>query len=143
MGITAESKQTSHIPSKVDGRAATESPAPVWEHIGARKRALLSASIPQEWRVPADLLPPDAQDDVTAWPATSSWFNQEELDITEQTATQLVAKLASGVLTSETVTRAFCKRAAAAHQLVCIRNDLIDKPRLIARLGKLPLRDLL
>lgn len=118
MGTVAESKQTYVLPAKVDGRDAAESPAPRWENISAQKRALLNASIPKEWKVPADLLPPDSQDDVTSWPATSGWFTQAELDITEQTAAQLVSKLAAGELSSETVTRAFCKRAAAAHQLV-------------------------
>lgn len=100
--------------------ATNNSPASVWEDISAKKRASLLYSIPQEWHIPADLLPPASQDDVTTWPATSGWFTKEELEITEQTAAQLVPKLASGELKSETVTRAFCKRAAAAHQLVCL-----------------------
>ncbi|OAQ98283.1 hypothetical protein LLEC1_04059 [Akanthomyces lecanii] len=134
MGITADAKQAYVPASDMNGRAATESPAPVWEHIGAKKRALLSASIPQEWRVPASLLPPPSQDDVTAWPAASGWFTQAELDITEQTATQLVAKLASGELKSETVTRAFCKRAAAAHQLVnCLSETCFERAIATAR----------
>lgn len=76
------------------------------------------SSIPQEWRIPADLLPPVTQDDVTDWPDTSGWFTADELAITSLTATELVAKLASAEFKSEDVTKAFCKRAAAAHQLV-------------------------
>ncbi|TQV92648.1 fatty-acid amide hydrolase [Cordyceps javanica] len=134
MGTVAESKQTYVLHAKVEGRQAAESPAPIWENIGARKRAFLSASIPHEWRVPAGLLPPDSQDDVTAWPATSGWFTREELDITEQTAVQLVARLASGELKSETVTRAFCKRAAAAHQLVnCLSETCFERAIATAR----------
>lgn len=111
-----------------------------WEEIGAQKRAALSASIPQEWRVPANLLPPDSQDDVTHWPATSGWFTKEELEITEQTMLQLLPKLASGELKSETVTKAFCKRAAAAHRLVCMTSSeaFIYKPWLIFITDKLP-----
>ncbi|ROW05086.1 hypothetical protein VSDG_00580 [Cytospora chrysosperma] len=89
-----------------------------WEEVGARKRAALLASIPPEWLIPADLLPPASQDDVTTWPETSGWFTPEELAITELSATELVGKLASGALKSVDVTKAFCKRAAAAHQLV-------------------------
>lgn len=89
-----------------------------WEEIGARKRAALLASIPEEWRVPEDLLPPESQDDVTSWPQTSGWFTADELAITELSASELVPKLASGALKSIDVTRAFCKRAAAAHRLV-------------------------
>ncbi|KAM3447046.1 hypothetical protein MY3296_009090 [Beauveria thailandica] len=129
-----ESKLTYILPPKADGSPTTEIRALNWEDIGARKRALLSASIPQEWRVPAHLLPPDSQDDVTAWPATSGWFTEDELRITEQTATQLVAQLASGELQSETVTRAFCKRAAAAHQLVnCLSETCFERAIATAR----------
>jgi amidase len=89
-----------------------------WEEVGARKRAALLASIPSEWLIPADLLPPASQDDVTTWPETSGWFTPEELAITDLSATELVGKLASGALKSVDVTKAFCKRASAAHQLV-------------------------
>lgn len=92
--------------------------SPSWEEIGARKRKELSASIPEEWRIPADLLPSEAEDDVTTWPETCGWFTAKELAITNSTASQLIPKLTSGQLSSEEVTRAFCKRAAAAHQLV-------------------------
>ncbi|OAA58738.1 acetamidase [Cordyceps fumosorosea ARSEF 2679] len=127
MGTSAESQQTHILAAKPDGaRLATESPAPVWEDISSRKRALLSASIPEEWRVPADLLPPASQDDVTSWPSASGWFTPDELSITEQTATELVVGLASGALTCEAVTRAFCKRAAAAHQLKVQVNCLSE-----------------
>lgn len=89
-----------------------------WEVAAARKRETLAASIPSEWRVPKDLLPPDSQEDVTGWPKTSGWFTPEELAITDSTAADLLPKLASGALKSVDVTKAFCKRAAAAHQLV-------------------------
>ncbi|KAM0666302.1 hypothetical protein ACQRIT_005032 [Beauveria bassiana] len=129
-----ESKLTYILSAKAEGHPTTEIRPPIWEDIGARKRALLSASIPQEWRVPADLLPPASQDDVTAWPSTSGWFTEDELKITEQTATQLVAQLTSGELQSETVTRAFCKRAAAAHQLVnCLSETCFERAIATAR----------
>lgn len=89
-----------------------------WEVKAARKRAALLASIPKEWIIPAELLPPASQDDVTTWPQTSGWFTAEELAITDLSASELVPKLASGQLTSVAVTMAFCKRASAAHQLV-------------------------
>lgn len=89
-----------------------------WEEKGARKRASLLASIPKEWHIPTELLPPASQDDVTTWPESSGWFTPEELAITELSATELVSKLTSGAITSVDVTKAFCKRASAAHQLV-------------------------
>lgn len=97
-----------------------------WQEIGARKRAALLASIPTEWLIPADLLPPASQDDVTTWPETSGWFTPDELAITDLLATELVSRLASGALTSVDVTKAFCKRASAAHQLVRYINTRRD-----------------
>ncbi|CAN8102461.1 unnamed protein product [Discula destructiva] len=88
-----------------------------WQVVAARKREALLASIPKEWIVPAELLPPASQKDVTAWPETSGWFTAQELAITALSASELVVKLASGNLTSVDVTKAFCKRASAAHQL--------------------------
>lgn len=90
-----------------------------WEQIGARKRQELLASIPKEWLIPADVLPAETEDDVTSWPETCGWFTPEELAITNASATELIPRLVSGELSCEQVTRAFCKRAAAAHQLVC------------------------
>ncbi|KAG8410956.1 hypothetical protein J3459_016779 [Metarhizium acridum] len=99
-----------------------------WEQIGARKRQELLASIPQEWLIPADVLPAETEDDVTSWPEACGWFTAEELAITNASATELIPKLASGELSSEEVTRAFCKRAAAAHQLTnCLSETCFDR----------------
>lgn len=89
-----------------------------WEQRAAKKRQALRDSIPSEWIIPAELLPAESVDDVTKFPETSGWFAPEELAITNSSVVDLLPKLASGELKSETVTRAFCKRAAAAHQLV-------------------------
>jgi len=91
-----------------------------WEDIAARKREQLLASIPPEWRVPPGLLPPDTRDDVTSWPESSGWFTPEELAITNASPLELLPKLASGELKSVDVTKAFCKRACAAQQLVSL-----------------------
>ncbi|KXJ94830.1 acetamidase [Microdochium bolleyi] len=98
-----------------------------WETIAAKKRQALADSIPQEWRIPADVMPPESQDDVTGFPEASGWFTPEELAITSATVAELLPKLAAGQLSSEAVTRAFCKRAAAAHQLTnCLSETLFD-----------------
>lgn len=89
-----------------------------WEPIAAKKRQALADSIPQEWRIPENLMPPDSQHDVTGFPEQSGWFTSDELKITGMTASELLPQLASGKLSSEAVTHAFCKRAAAAQQLV-------------------------
>jgi amidase len=91
-----------------------------WEKVAAAKRAELADSIPHKYRVPEQQLPPDSQLDVTSWPKTSGWFSPEELEITDSTASQILQKIAAKTWSSEKVTKAFCKRAAAAQQLVCI-----------------------
>jgi amidase len=101
---------------------------PPWKAIAAKKREDLANSIPPEWRVPEHLLPPESQDDVTGWPETSGWFTPEELGITSLSAQELIPQLASGKLTSEQVTKAFCKRACAAQQLVnCLSETLFER----------------
>lgn len=121
-------QETQGITAPVDMPVSDVKPAQpeTWEEIGARKRASLLASIPTEWLIPADLLPPASQDDVTTWPETSGWFTPEELAITNMTATELVSRLASGALKSVGVTRAFCKRASAAHQLVIHNTEALS-----------------
>lgn len=89
-----------------------------WETIAAKKRQALRASIPEEWVIPSDILPPDSQLDVTNFLKESGWFKKRELEITWTPAPQLLVNIATGSWTSEEVTRAFCKAAAAAHQLV-------------------------
>ncbi|KAK6080289.1 fatty-acid amide hydrolase (amidase) [Seiridium cupressi] len=116
-----------------------------WEERAAEKRQALRDSIPPEWMIPAELLPAESVDDVTSFPETSGWFTPEELAITNSSALDLLPKLASGDLTSETVTRAFCKRASAAHQLTnclsetCFHRALETAKKLdehLARTGK-------
>ncbi|PHH66709.1 hypothetical protein CDD82_1531 [Ophiocordyceps australis] len=104
------------IPPPVMQQAGPET-SESWQEISRRKREALAASIPPQWRIAEDLVPPQSQLDVTSWPASSGWFTDDELAITELSATQLAAQLCSGQLKSEVVTRAFCKRAAAAQQL--------------------------
>lgn len=89
-----------------------------WEKIANRKRAALAEQIPLEYRIPQAIFPPDDQLDVTTFPKESGWFGEKELEITESSATHILKKIASKTWTSEEVTRAFCKRAAAAQQLV-------------------------
>lgn len=89
-----------------------------WEKIAEAKRAALADSIPQQYRVPQQQLPPDSQLDVTSWPKQSGWFTSEELEITDSTASHILQQIASKTWSSEKVTKAFCKRAAAAQQLV-------------------------
>jgi amidase len=89
-----------------------------WEKVAAGKRAALAESIPTEYRIPEDKIPPKSQLDVTTWPKESGWFTKKELEITGSTASDILKNIASKAWSAEDVTVAFCKRAAAAQQLV-------------------------
>src|ERR1700712_1060068 len=90
-----------------------------WEEIAHDKEARIQATIPQEWRLKLAA----TEDNVMDYPKKSGILTDEEIAITESSATDLVAKLAKKELTSVAVTTAFCKRAALAHQLVCNSNS--------------------
>lgn len=85
-----------------------------WEELAADKRTRINNSIPDEWRIQE--LP--AGDSFFDFPAKSGLLSDQELSITESSATDLVQRLAQGKLKAVDVTIAFCKRAALAHQLV-------------------------
>lgn len=87
-----------------------------WEHIAADKRARIDRSIPSEWKISAS----PSLTSVIDVPASSGVLSAQELKITESTASELVPQLAKGQLKAVDVTLAFCKRAALAHQLVCL-----------------------
>lgn len=89
-----------------------------WEAISARKRQQLADSIPKEWIIPADLKPKEDELNVTKWSKTTKWFTDEEQRITCTPAAALLQKLSRGEWSAETVAKAFCKKAAAAQQLV-------------------------
>ena len=89
-----------------------------WEKVAAGKRAALAESIPAAYRIPQDKIPLESQLNVTTWPEESGWFTPKELEITDSSASQILGKVASKAWSAEDVTVAFCKRAAAAQQLV-------------------------
>ena len=88
-----------------------------WEPSSRGFREAIYSAIPNQW-----ILPPDVRDgslkDVSSIPATCGLLSDKQLEITEQTASTLVKRLASRELSSVDVTEAFCTRAAIAHQLV-------------------------
>ncbi|KAF2853586.1 acetamidase-like protein [Plenodomus tracheiphilus IPT5] len=101
---------------------------PKWEQVASARRAALAELIPTEYRVPQDKLPPESQLNVTTWPKESGWFSPTELAVTDSSASQILKQIASKTWTSEEVTRAFCKRAAAAQQLTnCLSDMFFDE----------------
>lgn len=113
--------------------AHTEEPVS-WQTKVAAKQQESHAAIPEAWRLPDSIVnalvypleeKPNRLIELDI-PRKSGILSEKELDITEQnTVTQLLAKLASGELTSLEVTTAFCKRAAIAQQLVNATSPLV------------------
>lgn len=93
-----------------------------WEDAAAKKREAISALIPDEWRLTSL---PSVKEQVDVTDYIKQYLSEEELEITESEADQIVGKIAAGAWSAEKVARAFCHRAALAHQLVANRIFLI------------------
>ncbi|KAI5862039.1 amidase [Durotheca rogersii] len=97
-----------------------------WETAVAEKKRELATAIPDAWRIPEGALSGSetklvAQDAVRA----SGVLSPAELAITEDnTAAQLLAKIAQRELTAVEVTTAFAKRAAVAQQLTSCLTEM-------------------
>ena len=90
-----------------------------WQEISQKAQEQLYASIPEQWRIAKDKLPPAERLDVTTFPAECGLLTQDEIRITESDVVGIVKRVAAGEWKAEDVTTAFCKRAAVAHQVVC------------------------
>ena len=89
-----------------------------WEIQAQKGRDILNNSIPKQWLLPADRLPPASQKSVVDFPRQSGLLNERELDITDMSATALVTEMGNGKLSAEEVVVAFLKRAVLGQQLV-------------------------
>lgn len=89
-----------------------------WQGTAAAKRAALWASLPSEWMISHGSLPNEDVLNVTTFPHSSGMFTDKEILITAAGAVDIVDKISKGIWRAEEVTRAFCKAAAVAHQLV-------------------------
>lgn len=94
--------------------------------IAAKAQEKLFSSIPSEWRISKDKLPPLEQLNVIDFPEKSGILTEAELAITDSYATDIVKKIAAGEWKAEDVTRAFCKRAAIAHQVASVQHIFSD-----------------
>lgn len=88
--------------------------------VAARAQTGVLDAIPKKWRLSSAQLELVEDANVMDIPLTCGILTPEQIAITEQTATELLSKLAAGKLSSVEVTEAFCARAAIAHQLVRI-----------------------
>lgn len=105
----------------------TQTEIPSWETIAAQYRAQITSRIPSSWLLPVSItstISETSVQNVLDVPRTCGILTKEEIEITEDyDAVTLVGLLKHGKVKSEVVTRAFCKRAAVAQQLVSISSS--------------------
>ncbi|KAH6678747.1 amidase [Halenospora varia] len=89
-----------------------------WEEIAAAKQKQRMERIPKKWIIPTDILPDESAHDVQDCTHSSGFFTDEELVITESTATEVVKNIASGKWKSKEGIEAVCKRGSVAQQLI-------------------------
>ncbi|MCJ1436725.1 hypothetical protein MMC27_006107 [Xylographa pallens] len=88
-----------------------------WQSVAQAKKASLLSLIPVRWRLkPSDIPSVAALRDVSGY--ICRFLTPQELAITNSTAVKVLANARSGEWSAVEITRAFCHRAAIAHQLV-------------------------
>ncbi|CAI7572400.1 unnamed protein product [Penicillium manginii] len=96
-----------------------------WQIQAQKGKDLLERSVPKQWLVPADQLPPVTQKNVTDFPRKSGLLTDRELGITELSATELTSGMGKGELTAEEVVVAFLKRSVLGHQLLNFATEFL------------------
>ena len=96
-----------------------------WKQLAKDKADSVLNLIPKEWRL--EKIPTkEEQRDVTG-SYIQQFLSKEEIKITETDAVGIVANTVGGVWSCVEVTKAFCHRAALAHQLVsCLHEIFFD-----------------
>lgn len=89
-----------------------------WHEKAEAKRAKTKSKIPEEWTLNKDDLAAAKKQRQLSGPFIESFIDSRELEITSNDSVPLLAKIRSGHYTTLQVTKAFCKRAAIAHQIV-------------------------
>ena len=87
-----------------------------WEQRAKAKREAILAAIPPEWRI-ENAPSVEEQVDVSG-EYIRGFLSAREVEITETDAEGIAERTGKGEWGAEEVTRAFCHRAALAHQLV-------------------------
>ncbi|EXJ93263.1 hypothetical protein A1O1_01655 [Capronia coronata CBS 617.96] len=97
-----------------------------WKALASEKRDAVLAQIPDAWKIPGTISSADEVPDVTG-PYIQQFLDAREIMVTETDAVGIVEKTSSGEWTAVEVTKAFCHRAALAHQLVnCLHEICFD-----------------
>lgn len=96
-----------------------------WKQKGKDKAESITNLIPKEWRL--EKIPSvEEQRDVTG-PYIQQFLSKQEIAITETDAVGIVKQTTAGAWSAVEVAKAFCHRAAIAHQLVnCLHEIFFD-----------------
>lgn len=101
-----------------------------WETLAEAKQASLLELIPTQWRLNPSQVPPiTSLRDVTDF--VCRFLHPHEVEITNSSVNTILENIRSSEWSSLDVTRAFCHRAALAHQLVGIQLTPYDALLLI------------
>lgn len=92
---------------------------PTWQEVAAKRSHDINSKIPEAWRLSAKVLENHKPMDL---PRDSGILTLRELNITELRAIDILAAIRERKISAVEVTRAFCKRAAIAHQVVSIAS---------------------
>jgi amidase len=111
-----------------------------WQDIHRAKKDEQGSRIPLEWKVD-DLILKEAETVVNLrdYAIIKGLFSAEEIEITNQDATDLALKIAKGTYSSVQVVTAFCKRCAIGQQLCNYLTEIMFLPAIeeAKRLDKL------
>ena len=90
-----------------------------WQKLAETKRRENVAKIPQKWLLSERIIVEGKERKIIAGDFIESLLDPGTLEITSQDCEDILDLLQNGSLSALQVTRAFCKRGAYAHQLVC------------------------
>ncbi|TVY56326.1 Acetamidase [Lachnellula cervina] len=94
-----------------------------WQTLAKTKRDSINALIPVSWRLPSPTPPATKQRNVTG-KYIQQFLSPREVEITETDAVGIVKQTTVGLWTALEVTKAFCHRAALAHQMVNCLHEI-------------------
>ena len=89
-----------------------------WQEVAAGKRKELFDKIPEEWHLSPEVLDQGKKEQKLVGAFIEGLLDHDTLRITSLDAVDIVDSVRNGSITAVAVTKAFCKRAAYAHQLV-------------------------
>jgi amidase len=91
-----------------------------WQQIASAKREANMAKIPREWILEPQVLEDGRSRNSIVGDYMDGLLDAKSRYVTDMYVPELVARMGDGTLTAVEVVKAFCKRAAYAHQLVSL-----------------------